>query len=284
MAVEVKDLTKYTGAEIYGVDLSKPQSEETKALLNKTLADRGMLVFHDQDLDALKFCEAMGVFGELMQQSALQFCLPDMPIVGFVSNRDKSNGVLITRGEQYHTDHSNYPEPPKATTLFAVEIPTHGGDTQFVNVQAAFEELPEAEKEKISSLMCRHVGESSHSPRKMAASVTGKKKSEALQPLVAINPDNGKPGLFLNTARMEDIPGLSDEEMKTLVAGLMAHATQAKYEYRHKWRKNDVVVWDNRSVLHQANGDVPPEQYRYLLRLMVKGQKLEPYKPAKIAA
>ncbi len=275
MSVAIKNLTVHTGAEIDGVDLSKPIDAATVELLDRTLADRGVLVFHGQKLDPDSYCAAIANFGELMQQSAKQFCLDDKPIVGFVSNRDKANGVLITRGEQYHTDHSNYAEPPKATTLFAVEIPNQGGDTQFVNVQAAYAALPEATRKEITGLQCRHVGQSSRSPRKMASTLTGEKRPEALQPVVAIHPLNRKPGLYLNTARMEDIPGYSSEQAGALIDKLMAHATDTKFEYRHKWTKGDVVIWDNRTVLHQANGDVPSDQFRYLLRLMVRGVALE---------
>jgi taurine dioxygenase len=131
-------------------------------------------------------------------------------------------------------------------------------------------------KARLAGLRCLHVRESSRSPRKMAKLTPEEavKQAQALQPIVAIHPLTGRKGLYLNTGRMESIPGMPDEEAHKLIAELMAHATRPEYEYRHKWRKNDVVIWDNLTVLHQANGDAPPEELRYLLRLMIKGQPL----------
>ena len=278
MAFALRNCTPHTGAEVSGIDLSKPVSEEDRIGLNHALADRGMLVFHDQHFDAPGFAESLQVFGELMKQQADRFCLPELPIVGFISNRDtdEPGGKVIVRGEQFHTDHSNYPEPPKATILYGISIPSSGGDTQFVNVQAAYDDLPAALRAKIDPLRCLHIRESSRSPRKMAkvSAEAAAKAAQALHPLVTRHPITGRKGLYLNTGRMESIPGMADDEAHRLIAELQAHATQATSEYRHSWRKNDVVIWDNRTVLHQANGDCPPEELRYLYRLMIKGSPM----------
>lgn len=278
MAFTLRDCTRYTGSEVEGIDLSKPVSEADRDALNRALADRGVLVFHDQHLDVPGFANGLRVFGELMKQQADRFNLPEMPIVGYISNRDTDvpGGKVIVRGEQYHTDHSNYPEPPKATTLYGVSIPSRGGDTQFVNVQAAYDDLSAEAKQRIAGLKCLHVRESSRSPRKMAklTEEEARRQEQALQPIVALHPVTGRKGLYLNTGRMESIPGMPNEEAHKLIAELQAHATQPQYEYRHKWRKDDVIIWDNRTVMHQANGDCPPEELRYLYRLMIKGQAL----------
>ena len=97
---------------------------------------------------------------------------------------------------------------------------------------------------------------------------------ETAQPLVVAHPVTGRKGLYLNTARMEGIVGMGREEADALIAELMERATDRRYEYRHKWRTGDVVIWDNTTVLHKANGDVPPGERRYLYRVMVKGTPL----------
>lgn len=279
MAITLRSLHEYTGTEVGGVDLAKPVSPEDATLLNQTLALRGLLVFHDQQLDAPGFAKAIEVFGGLMPQQIDRFCLEDYPIIGFISNRDTDapGGKVIVRGEQYHTDHSNFEMPPKATALYGVSIPSIGGDTQFVNVQQAYDELPQAVKDRIDDLKCLHVVESSRSPRKLAK--IGQNGAaipkHALQPLVAVHSETGRKGLYLNTARMENIPGMEEEEAHNLIGELMSFATQPRFEYRHKWRKNDLVIWDNRTVMHQANGDVPPSEFRYLYRLMVQGDALQ---------
>ena len=97
---------------------------------------------------------------------------------------------------------------------------------------------------------------------------------ETVQPLVAAHPVTGRKGLYLNTARMEGVIGMDREEADALIAELMQRVTDPRYEYRHAWRAGDLVIWDNRTVLHKANGDVPAEERRYLYRVMVKGTPL----------
>jgi taurine dioxygenase len=244
--------------------------------MQNLLANHAVVVFRGQNLAPPQFMQAASIFGEIMPQMLERFTLPEYPLVGFVSSEDtdKPGGKRIVRGEQYHTDHSNYPAPPKATLLHAVTLPGKGGDTQFVNVHASYEELPGEMKRKIDGLRVLHVYLSSRSPRKKAV-LTGEEKQripETWQPLVARHPESGRKGLYLNTAHMERIEGMADEEAFRLIGELMAHATQSKYEYRHKWRDGDMVIWDNRSVMHQANGDYT--ERRYLYRLMVKGVPL----------
>ncbi|MEQ9814045.1 MAG: TauD/TfdA family dioxygenase [Azospirillaceae bacterium] len=277
MSIELRDLSEFTGSEVTGVDLGKPLRDEDKNRLNRALDERGILVFHGQQLDPASFGAAVENFGELMEQQAKQFCLPDNPIIGYISNRDtdSASGKVIVRGEQYHTDHSNYLRPPRATSLYGVDIPTHGGDTQFVNVQAAYDALPDAMKRRIDGLKCLHIRESSRSPRKLATPPPGTVSQEAWQPIVTVDSISGRRGLYLNTARMEHIEGMDDDAAHALIAELMAHATDPKFEYRHKWTKGDMIIWNNRTVLHQANGDVPTDERRYLYRAMVVGEPLQ---------
>ena len=93
-----------------------------------------------------------------------------------------------------------------------------------------------------------------------------------IHPLVRTHPETGRKALFLNPVRMESIVGMEDKEALALIDDLMRHATQKKYEYRHKWRDGDWVLWDNRSVMHQANPDYDMNERRYLYRLMLKGE------------
>ena len=254
----------------------KGSSDMAVGAVNDLLAKRAVLVFRNQRLSPQEFMQAAEIFGELMPQMLERFTLPDFPLVGFVSSEDadKPGGKRMVRGEQYHTDHSNYPAPPKATLLHAVTIPRSGGDTQFVNVQASYDELPGDMKERIGPMRALHVYLSSRSPRRKAVLSEEERQRipETWQPLVPRHPESGRRGLYLNTAHMERIEGLAKEEGFALIGKLMAHAAQPKYEYRHKWRDGDLVIWDNRSVMHQANGDYT--ERRYLYRLMVKGVPL----------
>jgi taurine dioxygenase len=276
--MRIAALTAHTGAEVTGLDLKAEVDEATKRELDKLLAERSIVVFREQRLAPPEFMRAAEIFGELMPQMLERFTLPDFPLVGFVSSEDtdKPGGKRMVRGEQYHTDHSNYPAPPKATLLHAVTIPKTGGDTQFVNVHAAYDDLPQETKRDIDARRALHVYLSSRSPRRKAVLSEEEKKRmpETWHPLAPRHPDSGRKGLYLNTAHMERVEGLEQDEGFALIGRLMAHATQPKYEYRHKWRDGDLVIWDNRSVMHQANGDY--SERRYLYRLMVKGVALSP--------
>ena len=178
-------------------------------------------------------------------------------------------------GETFHWDHSNHPAPPKATILYPVALPGCGGDTQYVNMHPAYDELPEAMKHRIENLKAVHVYLSKYSPRPLKP--LNEESLNALpppgvHPLVRLHPENGRKALFLNPVRIELIIGMPDDEALDLVAELMAHATQPKYEYRHQWRDGDMVMWDNRSVMHKANPDYDMNERRYLYRLMLKGE------------
>ncbi len=269
------------GAEISGIDLTQPVNDATRDELNALFAQHAVLVFRDQPLTPPQFMRGAEIFGRLMEQQIKKFVLPDYPLVGSNSTKDlpRKNGKLQVRGENYHTDHSNDLAPPKATSLMAVQIPSDGGDTQFVDVRRAYDDLSETQKTALQHLRSRHVHESSRSPRSFAKlSPTDMAKiPHTEQPLVIKHPVSGRPALYLNTGRMEGIEGMDADAGFALIDELYRHATQPQYEYRHQWRVGDMVIWDNRSVMHQANADYDPEEDRYLYRVMLQGDKLEPF-------
>jgi len=280
MPLTVKPLTKTIGAEVTGVDLAKPLDEPTRKALYDAWIEHAVLVIRDQHLSPPQFAAAARLFGDIMEQQLKKFALPDHPEVGTISSKDLPlvDGKLKVRGEQYHTDHSNYAAPPKATMLHAVSLPSFGGDTQFVDVRQAFDELPAEKRRALVKLRSPHVYESSQSPRKMAALSPQERAQipQTVQPLVIRHPENGRSALYINTARMEGIEGMPSDEAFKLIDDLYRHATQSKFEYRHKWRAGDMVIWDNRSVMHQANADYDPNEYRFLYRIMLQGAPLQP--------
>ena len=278
MTLKVNPLGDRLGAEVTGVDLSKPVDAHTKRALYDAWIEHAVLVIRDQKLEPPQFAAAARIFGELLEQQLKKFSLPEHPEVGTISSRDLPlvDGKLHVRGENFHTDHSNFAAPPKATMLHAVALPPTGGDTQFVDARAAFDDLPEARRRDLVQLRSAHVYESSQSPRKMAALSAEERAAvpQTLQPLVIRHPESGRAALYLNTGRMEGVEGMPREAGFKLIDELYAHATQPKYEYRHRWRAGDVVIWDNRSVLHQANADFDPAEYRFLYRVMLQGAPL----------
>jgi taurine dioxygenase len=271
----IAPLTDHTGAEVTGIDFTKPVDAKAGATLNRAFAEHHVLVMRDQHFDPDQFKAAVQLFGELQIHDKKEQHVPGYPDVYYVSNDIFVNGKRMIPGETFHTDHSNHPRPPKATTLFAVELPSSGGDTQYVNMHDAYDDLSEQTKQKIDGLKAVHVYQSKYSPRALSGLNDDSRAQlppPGVHPLVRTHPENGRKALFLNPVRMEAIVGMDDAEALKLIEELMAHATQKKFEYRHKWRHGDWVMWDNRSVMHQANPDYDMNERRFLYRLMLKGE------------
>jgi taurine dioxygenase len=270
-------LTPHTGAEVTGLDFTKPIDADSQAALNRAFAEHHVLVVREQHFAPEEFRTAAQVFGEIQPHDKKERHVPGHPGIDYVSNDQIENGRRVIPGETFHTDHSNHPRPPKATMLFAVELPSSGGDTQYVNMHNAYDDLPDDTKKRIDGLKAVHVYQSKYSPRALGM-ITDASRAKlpppGIHPLVTTHRDNGRKALFLNPVRMESIVGMEDQEALALIEELMRHATQKKYEYRHRWRHGDWVLWDNRSVMHQANPDYDMNERRYLYRLMLKGDTL----------
>jgi taurine dioxygenase len=271
-------LSSHTGAEAFGVDLTRPLQPEVRDKLTRAFVEHSVLVIRDQRLDARQFLAAMQNFGEVFPQHNPRFAVPECPLVHYISNQDKlEDGRIYIPGEGYHTDHSNDAIPPKATALHAVELPTTGGDTQFVNMHEAYEALPEAIRRSVDGRLARHVYQSRFSERKLPQ-LAGERRNtigagSVFHPLVRTHPESGRKAIYINPIRIEEIVGIESTEALALLDELLAHSTQPRFEYRHKWRAGDAVIWDNRCLLHKANGDYPVTEVRYLYRLMLKGDK-----------
>jgi taurine dioxygenase len=271
----IRPLTEHTGAEITGLDFAQPIDPEKHDVLNRAFAEHHVLVMRDQHFTPDQFKAAAQIFGELQPHDRKERHVPGHPDLDYISNEVFEDGKRLIPGETFHTDHSNHPRPPKATTLFAVDLPSTGGDTQYVNMHDAYDDLPEETRQRIDGLKAVHVYESKYSPRTLGSlSEESRRKlpSPGIHPLVRTHPENGRKALYLNPVRMESIVGMADAEALALIEELMRHATRKKYEYRHKWRHGDWVLWDNRSVMHQANPDYDMSERRQLYRLMLKGE------------
>jgi len=270
-------LSEHTGVAVEGVDLSADLSAELVQSLYRAFLDKSVLVVRGQSLDPDQMLAAARLFGEPFDQHNTRFALPERPEVHYISNQDKyPNGKPYIPGSGYHTDHSNAAEPPKATVLLAKALPSQGGDTQFVNMGLAYETLDAETQARIEGLQAEHVYQSSHSARKLVG-LTEKRRQEVEQsvvhPLVRRHGETGRRALYINPIRIERLIGMSNEEALPLLDRLLAHATQPAHEYRHSWRIGDFVMWDNRNLLHKANGDYDLNELRYLYRLMLRGER-----------
>ena len=271
----ITPLSEHTGAEVHGVDLVRPVDAALRARLNQAFVRHSVLVLRNQHLSPQQLLDAVRLFGEVFPQHNTRFALQECPQIHYISNQDfYPDGKRYIPGEGYHTDHSNAVHPPKATVLHAVTLPDTGGDTQFVNMHRAYDGLPETMRKWIDGMRAVHVYQSRHSERKLMALSDAARAAVpdgVLHPLVRTHPESGRKSIYLNPIRIEGIVGMEEPAAMALLDELLAHATQPRYEYRHQWRPGDMVMWDNRCLLHKANGDYDMGQVRYLYRIMLTG-------------
>ncbi len=277
--MELIPLGEALGIEVRGVDLSAPVDAAAAAALNRAFVEGVVICLRDQSLDPPSFLRTAALFGTPFAQIYGQFNHDDYPEIGVLTHRDTDSagtGERKIRGTSWHTDASYFERPPKATMLYAEIVPEEGGDTQFVNMRAAYAALPDAVRSRIDRRTALHVYQSSRSPRqliKRSGDQVDRFGDGRHHPLVRTHPDTGQKALYLNPIRMECIDGIPREESDRLLDFLHDHVTQSRFEYRHKWRAGDVLMWDNRSALHQANDDYDwQNQSRRLLRIMLEGE------------
>ena len=225
------------GAEVGGVDLADLDVDELRTLL----ADRGVVVIREQQVDDEGFVAFLRRFGPLT------FTQGETPVEGFPDLNVVSNvGRATPPRSSFHVDTSYVARPPAYTALRAVTIPAVGGETLFTNQYRAYETLPTQLREHLDGRTIRHV-------------VTGLElgpddETAAEHPVFRPHPVTGRPALYLSTpARCVAISGLSPAESEGLVATLFEHSTTAENTHRHAWAPGDVVIWDNACVLHRAD-------------------------------
>jgi alpha-ketoglutarate-dependent taurine dioxygenase len=275
MAYTIAPLSEHTGAEIRGIDLTHPVDEADRAAFYRTFVDHSVLVFRDQHLTPRQLLAAVGMFGTVFPQYDSRFALPECPEIHYISNQDfYPDGKRYIPGEGYHTDHSNAAWPPKATVLHAVRLPDKGETPSTSTCTSPMTGCRTKPGAASTGLKAIHVYQSRHSERKlMALGETDRAHvpDAVVHPIVRTHPESRRKAIYINPIRTEGIVGMAEEEALALLAELLKHSTQPKYQYRHQWHPGDLVMWDNRSLLHKANGDYDMSQLRYLYRVMLAG-------------
>ncbi|MFT5449626.1 MAG: taurine dioxygenase [Gammaproteobacteria bacterium] len=279
MNFKTKPLATALGVEVSGLDLRRADAR-TMAKLYRLFVENSVICFRDQDLEAQEFLDIAGSFGEPIVQIYGQFNLPNFPQIGVLTSEDgdaAGKGERKIRGTSWHTDASYFERPPKATMLHALVVPPDGGDTDFLSMAAAYEALPEETRLRLDPLVAIHNYESSRSPRKLikrSADQIERFPENMGHPLIRTNPDTARKSIYLNPIRVECIDGMQRGESDALLDEVIAHCLQPEFQYSHKWSAGDIVVWDNRSVLHQANDDYDWQRHkRRLIRIMLEGDR-----------
>jgi taurine dioxygenase len=276
MTLSLEKLGEALGAAATGIDLHRPLDGATADALHRALLDNLVLCIRDQSLTPGAYLAAMRAFGRPLPQVRIASRHPEIPEIMILSSEDRDvmgDGKRLVVGAHWHSDDSYKAVPCSLTMLYGVEVPETGGDTQFTNMYRAYDDLSPEMKRRIGDLKVVH---SYDSPRKGTAIATLRADEAAqlpdvVHPLVRRHPETHRQALYMNPNRMSHIVGMERAESNRLLDELVQHAIQPQYQYRHKWRRGDIVIWDNRCTMHKANADYPAGAKRLMHRIIVEG-------------
>jgi taurine dioxygenase len=279
-AFDIRPLGGALGAEVLGLDLSRPVSEDDFRRIHRAHLDHHVLVFRDQRITPAEQVAFSRRFGPLQIHVLKNFQLAGHPEILVVSNILDAAGQPIGLGDAghyWHSDLSYKDKPSLGSLLHAQELPAEGGDTLFANQHAAYDALPDDLKARIDGLRAEHSylakyeelrARSPWRPKLTQAQID--EVAPAVHPVVRTHPGNGRKALFVSEHFTTRIVGLPEAESRALLDELFARSVRPEFVYRHAWRPHDMVFWDNRSVQHLAAG-TPDHLRRKLYRTTVEG-------------
>lgn len=265
------------GAEIRGVDVSKPLDTKSFATIEAAFDKHGVIFFRGQHLTPADQCSFSARFGELaVNFNSDLYGLPGTPEIFVIGNVEENGKAVALKGvgQTWHSDMCYSAIPPRATVLYALEVPrAHGlvlGDTCFANAAAAWDALP--------ADMRRHID-----GRSAVFDFTGRQRSRPVSaetvaqyppvehPIVRRHPRTGRESLYVMRDDCTAVSGLPDDEAKHLVNALADHILRPEFVYRHQWQEGDLLMWDNCTVQHKALADYGPDQRRCMHRTTIGG-------------
>jgi alpha-ketoglutarate-dependent 2,4-dichlorophenoxyacetate dioxygenase len=285
MSIRVTPLTAAFAACVEGVDITRPVDDALWNAVRAAFEEHSVLVFHDAPLDDAAQIAFSQRFG------ALEITKSINPAAGTPfarqSNLDIKTGEVIPPDDRrmvyqlanmlWHSDSSFKPVPSLCSLLSARIVPPEGGATEFASTRAAYPTLPEALKRRVEGAVAVHdFGWSRDQIR--PGFFTAEERAvypPVRHPLVRANPVNGRKALFLG-AHASHVEGLPLEEGRVLLREVLEHVTRPEFRYRHEWRAHDLVIWDNRCVLHRATPYDSTRHQRLLQRTTVSGDPAEP--------
>ncbi len=291
MAVEIIPTGAALGAEIRGVDLSRDLDAAEIEAVRRAWLNHLVLSIRGQDISDADLVRFSGYFGELRPAPLGEARMkgrsrsPDgYPQVAIISNviRDGLPIGSLGNGEaMWHTDMSYIEEPIMGAILYALEVPRSGGDTGFANMHLAFETLPDGLRSRLEGRVCMHDRSlnSAGFPRLGHEDVTDVTRTPgARHPLFRTHPETGRHALFLGRRRNAYVPGLAVDESEALLDAVWAHATQGAFTWHHRWRAGDLLMWDNRAVMHRRDA-FDGDDRRVMHRTQIEGDRPY-YRPA----
>jgi taurine dioxygenase len=278
-AIEIAPLSGALGAEIRGLDLTQDIDDATFARIEQAWHDHLVLLFRDQTLsedDQVRFARRFGVLQSRPRPASMRaesgaVRHPEIMLVSNIRQDGKLIGSLPDGEMQFHSDMCYIEKPAKGTFLYAIEIPSQGGDTLFLNTYKAYESLPADIKARIDGAKALNVflyGSTSREGNKPDFSV----HPNYVHPVVRTHPDTRRKALFINRLMTWSIEGMDEAESAALLDRLFDHMERPDFIYGHKWRVGDLLLWDNRCTLH-ARTDFSDQERRLLRRVVIQGDR-----------
>jgi taurine dioxygenase len=272
-ALAVRPLSPALGAEIVGVDLREELDDRTFAQILEAWHRNLVILLRDQELseaDEVRFAERFGPPAVIHTKEYVR----NHPAVMLISNireDGKPIGALPDGEMQFHSDQCHQERPAMASLLYAIEVPSKGGNTLFANQYKAYETLPDAIKRRIDSRKALNAYD-----YHTAAMKRGTRLAEGVpcyaHPVVRTHPATGRKALYVNRLMTIRIEGIPERESDELLDLLFDHQERRELVYEHVWLPGDLLMWDNRCVLH-ARTDFSPNERRLMRRVTILGEK-----------
>lgn len=281
--MSIRRLGRTMGAEIGGIDLNR-LGTPVFARIRDAFHVHKVIAIRDQKLTPAAQIAFSRRFGALEDQLNAHYTIDGYPEVLVLSNdiRGGKPAGLVDGGDYWHSDSSHREYPSTATILFAVKNPLTGGDTEFADMVAAYEALPEPMQARIehlngihavSKLKNKRVRVSPRRPDGNDFYERQKAIPDQVWPLVRTHPVTGQKALYLSPRFTIGIQGVDAAEADEILDSLFAHQIRDEFTYRHQWRDGDLVMWDNRCVIHRATGGYSYPDIRTMHRTVIAGEK-----------
>jgi taurine dioxygenase len=276
MAIEVIPLNKHIGAEIRGVDLSKPIDESTRKEIYAAWLKHIVVLFRGLELTPEQFLAASSTFGKVAKLvRPPEFRPPGysrLPDTIMLISNVRENGVPIGAlpdGEMwFHHDMLHVDEPHKASCLYSVEVPSTGGNTCFASCYRAYETMPAELRDKLEGKRAFNSYTLGEQKRGDGQGVQHVKM--ASHPVFRTHDETGRKAVNVNRLMTDHIEGMDREESDKLLAAVFDHSENKEWVYEHVWRPHDLLVWDNRCSMH-ARTDFSAGERRLMLRTTIEG-------------
>jgi len=273
-AMEIVRLSPALGAEIRGVDASRPISEEAFRQIEKAWHEHLVILLRGQDLDEeqqVRFAERFGPLSPIHTEHHSE----KNKAVMYIGNRKKDGrlvGALPLGEMQFHSDQCYRERPAMGTMLYAIEIPAEGGNTLFANAYKAYAALPAEVKSRVEARKAVQVYDYGGGVLDRANMVEPQDGMSFAHPVARTHPATGRKALYVNRLMTHHIEGLPREESEALLATMFETIERPQFIYEHRWRVGDLLLWDNRCSLH-ARRDFNAEENRWLRRVTIQGER-----------